>query len=197
MTLQYLLFLGLDSGLLFLRERRQGIWLRLRCAPIGFSALLAGKALATALVALAQIVVTFAVGAAFFGVRVNGSWPGFVLMAGSAALLSAGHGPARRLAGRQRDAGAERVDPGHPDPLAARRALAAGVPAARLGADARAGPADDVGGAAASKGVVWQGMTFAPPGPAPRWSASAPRSCSSPIGRLRGSETPSRVRQAF
>ena len=92
MTLQYLLFLGLDSGLLFLRERRQGIWLRLRCAPIGFSTLLAGKALATALVALAQIVVTFGVGAIFFGVRVNGSWPGFVLMTMSAALLSAATG---------------------------------------------------------------------------------------------------------
>ena len=92
MTLQYLLFLGLDAGLLFLRERRQGIWLRLRCAPIDFSVLLAGKALATALIALAQIVVTFGVGAIFFGVRVNGSWPGFVLMALSAALLSASTG---------------------------------------------------------------------------------------------------------
>ena len=92
MTLQYLLFLGLDSGLLFLRERRRGIWLRLRCAPIDFSVLLAGKALATALVALAQIIVTFAIGEIFFGVRVNGSWPGFVLMALSAALLSAATG---------------------------------------------------------------------------------------------------------
>jgi ABC-2 type transport system permease protein len=92
MTLQYLLFLGLDSGLLFLRERRQGIWLRMRCAPIDFSVLLAGKAFATAIVALAQIVVTFGVGAIFFGVRVNGSWPGFVLMAMSAALLSAATG---------------------------------------------------------------------------------------------------------
>ena len=92
MTLQYLLFLGLDSGLLFLRERRQGIWLRMRCAPIDFSVLLAGKALATALVALAQIVVTFGVGAIFFGVRINGSWPGFILMALSAALLSAATG---------------------------------------------------------------------------------------------------------
>jgi ABC-2 type transport system permease protein len=92
MTMQYLLFLGLDSGLMFLRERRRGIWLRLRCAPIGFSTLLAGKAFATALIALAQIVVTFGVGAAFFGVRVNGSWPGFVLMAMSAALLSAATG---------------------------------------------------------------------------------------------------------
>jgi ABC-2 type transport system permease protein len=92
MTLQYLLFWGVDSGVLLLRERRQGIWRRLRAAPVSRLTLLAGKALATALVALAQIAVTFGVGAACFGVTVNGSWAGFVLMALSAAALSAATG---------------------------------------------------------------------------------------------------------
>src|SRR5206468_254448 len=41
MTLQYLLFWGVDSGLLLLRERRQGIWRRLRSAPVTLTALLA------------------------------------------------------------------------------------------------------------------------------------------------------------
>jgi ABC-2 type transport system permease protein len=92
MTLQYLLFWGVDSGLLLLRERRQGLWRRLRAAPVGRLDLLAGKALATALVALAQIAVTFGVGWALFGVRVTGSVAGFVLMALAAALLSAATG---------------------------------------------------------------------------------------------------------
>ena len=92
MTLQYLLFWGVDSGLLLLRERRLGIWRRLRAAPIGCLTLLAGKALATALVALAQIAVTFGVGWAVFGVTITGSVAGFVLMACSAALLSAATG---------------------------------------------------------------------------------------------------------
>src|SRR5262249_36200311 len=63
MTLQYLLFWGMDSGLLLLRERRQGIWRRLRAAPVSRLSLLAGKALATLIIALTLIAVTFGVGA--------------------------------------------------------------------------------------------------------------------------------------
>jgi ABC-2 type transport system permease protein len=92
MTLQYLLFWGMDSGLLLLRERRQGLWRRLRCAPVTLPTLLAGKALATALVALAQIGVVFGVGRLAFGVTVTGSAAGFLVLAVAAALLSAATG---------------------------------------------------------------------------------------------------------
>lgn len=92
MTLQYLLFWGMDSGLLLLRERRQGIWRRLRAAPVSRLTLLSGKALATALLALAQIAVTFLFGSLVFGVTITGSWVGFALMAVAAALLSAATG---------------------------------------------------------------------------------------------------------
>jgi ABC-2 type transport system permease protein len=92
MTVQYLLFWGMDSGLLLLRERKQSIWLRLRAAPITWGTLLGGKALATALVALAQILTTFAFGTVVFGVSVTGSKMGFTLMVLAAALLSAASG---------------------------------------------------------------------------------------------------------
>jgi len=92
MTLQYLLFWGMDSGLMLLRERRSGLWRRLRAAPLSRGTLLAGKALATALIALAQIVVTFSFGALFFGVTINGSWLGFLLVALAAALLASATG---------------------------------------------------------------------------------------------------------
>jgi ABC-2 type transport system permease protein len=92
MTLQYLLFWGMDSGLVLLRERRQGIWRRLRAAPVTRTTLLAGKALATALVALAQVAVTFGVGRLAFGVTVTGSAAGFCALALAAALLSAATG---------------------------------------------------------------------------------------------------------
>ena len=91
MSLQYLMFWGMDSGLLLLRERRQGIWRRLRTAPVGMGTILAGKALATAIVALAQILVTFTFGWLVFGVTI-GSPIGFVLLAISAAVLSAATG---------------------------------------------------------------------------------------------------------
>ena len=49
MTLQYLLFWGMESGLVFLRERRRGVWSRLRAAPVPFGCVLAAKILSTAL----------------------------------------------------------------------------------------------------------------------------------------------------
>ncbi len=92
MTLQYLLFWGMDAGLMLLRERRQGTWRRLRAAPLSRADLILGRFLATAIIALCLIAFSFGVGAAFFGVRITGSVIGFVLMALAAALLAASVG---------------------------------------------------------------------------------------------------------
>jgi ABC-2 type transport system permease protein len=92
MTMQYLLFWGMDCGLLLLRERRQGIWKRLKAAPISLPTLLGGKIIATALIALTQIFFTFSFGCLVFGVAINGSVLGFFLMAIATALLSAATG---------------------------------------------------------------------------------------------------------
>jgi ABC-2 type transport system permease protein len=92
MTLQYLLFWGMESGLLFLRERQRGTWVRLRAAPVPLGAILLGKALATASIALLIVLVTFAVGRVAFGVTVTGSWVGFGLLALAASGLAAATG---------------------------------------------------------------------------------------------------------
>src|SRR5256885_16494760 len=80
MTLQYLLFWGMESGLLFLRERQRGVWVRMRAAPVPLGCVLAAKALATAAIAMLQVLVTFAFGYFAFGVTVGGSFTGFVLL---------------------------------------------------------------------------------------------------------------------
>jgi ABC-2 type transport system permease protein len=92
MTLQYLLFWGMESGLVFLRERRHGTWARVRAAPVSLGAALLGKALATAAIALLQVLVTFGFGYLAFGVVVGGSWAGFVLLALAASVLAAATG---------------------------------------------------------------------------------------------------------
>ncbi len=92
MTLQYLLFWGMESGLLLLRERRRGVWLRLRAAPAPFAAVLFGRALATAAIALLQLVATFAFGHFVFGVSFGASPIGFALAALGVAALAASVG---------------------------------------------------------------------------------------------------------
>lgn len=92
MTLQYLLFWGMESGLLLLRERQRGLWSRLRAAPVPLGAVLLGKALSTTVVALLMVLATFGFGAVVFGVSVAGSWVGFALLAVAASVLSASIG---------------------------------------------------------------------------------------------------------
>jgi linearmycin/streptolysin S transport system permease protein len=92
MALQYLLFWGMESGLVLARDRRRGVWTRMRAAPVPLWCTLCGRALATALVALLQILATFAFGYLVFGVSVTGSIPGFVLLVAAACGLAASTG---------------------------------------------------------------------------------------------------------
>lgn len=92
MTLQYLLFWGMECGLLLLRDRQRSVWLRLRAAPVPLSAVLMGKAVSTASIAFLQVLVTFAFGYVVFGVTVSGSWVGFLLLAAGASILAAATG---------------------------------------------------------------------------------------------------------
>jgi ABC-2 type transport system permease protein len=92
MTLQYLLFWGMESGLLLLRERQRSLWQRVRAAPVPLWAVLLGKAVSTASIAFLQVLATFAFGAVVFGVSVGGSWVGFALLAVGVSALSAATG---------------------------------------------------------------------------------------------------------
>ncbi len=92
MTLQYLLFWGMESGLGLLRDRRRSVWVRLQAAPVPVWAVLMGKALSTAVIAVLQVFVTFAFGAIVFGVSIGGSWLGFILLAIAAGMLAAATG---------------------------------------------------------------------------------------------------------
>jgi ABC-2 type transport system permease protein len=92
MTLQYLLFWGMESGLVFLRERQRGVWVRMRASPVPLSCVLTAKGLATAVIALLQVLVTFGFGYLVFGVTVTGSFIGFLLLVLAACALAAATG---------------------------------------------------------------------------------------------------------
>lgn len=99
MLLMFLLFAGQSAAKQLVAERGQGTLGRLRMAPLPRWHLLAGTGVSTTIIALLATAVVYGVGMAAFGVRVTGSWPGFLLIlvcqalfVGGFALLLAGLG---------------------------------------------------------------------------------------------------------
>jgi ABC-2 type transport system permease protein len=88
MGVQFLLFACIDLAIGMLTERQLGLWKRLRAAPISRLVLLAAKAVSGATIALLSLGVTFAFGMAVWGIRVAGSWPGFLGVCVATALMA-------------------------------------------------------------------------------------------------------------
>ncbi len=92
MSIQFILFAGIDAGVVLLLLRQRGIWQRLRSAPLSKAEFMLSRALATALISAFQLVVIYTVAIAFFGVRIQGSVPGFLAVAVAFCLLNAAFG---------------------------------------------------------------------------------------------------------
>lgn len=92
MGVQFVLLMGVDIGIALLAMRRLGLWKRLRAAPLSRGTLLASRIVSCALIALFSMTVVFAVAIAAFGVRIDGSVPGFIGVLIAFALMTAGFG---------------------------------------------------------------------------------------------------------
>ena len=92
MAVQFILFAGVDAGVLLLLTRQRGIWQRLRSAPLSRSEFMLARALATTLIGLFQIAVIYLAALLVFKVRIEGSWPGFIAVGISFCLLNATFG---------------------------------------------------------------------------------------------------------
>lgn len=106
MTLQFILFTGIDAGVLLLLTRDRGVWQRLRTAPLSKAQFLLAKACATTLIGLFQFMVVYAVAFIVFHVRIEGSVAGFAALAVVFCVLNASFG--LMLASIGRSAGATR-----------------------------------------------------------------------------------------
>ena len=102
MAVQFILFAGIDAGVLLLLTRERGIWQRLRSAPLRGSEFMLARALATTLIGLFQITVIYFVAMLVFKVRIEGSWPGFIAVGLSLCLLNATFGLMLATLGPQR-----------------------------------------------------------------------------------------------
>jgi ABC-2 type transport system permease protein len=92
MSVQFILFAGIDAGVLLLLTRQRGIWQRLRSAPLRRGEFMLARALATTLISLFQFVLIYLAAMLIFKVRIDGSWPGFIAVGIAFCLLNASFG---------------------------------------------------------------------------------------------------------
>jgi len=92
MCVQFILFMGIDTGMVMLYQRRSGLWKRLRAAPLSRFVLIGSRATSSALIAMLIMLVVFGFARAVFGVKIEGSLPGFVGVCAGFALMTAAFG---------------------------------------------------------------------------------------------------------
>ncbi len=92
MGVQFILFMAIEMGVGLLYQRREGLWKRLRAAPLSRTVLLGSRAVSTALLSLFILACLFLFARVVFGVRIEGSLMGFVGVAVAFSLLAAAFG---------------------------------------------------------------------------------------------------------
>jgi ABC-2 type transport system permease protein len=92
MGVQFILFMGIEVGVGLLLMRRMGMWKRLRAAPVSRELLLGSRIVSGTLIATILLAGIYTAAIALFGVRIDGSVAGFILVAVSFAILTSTFG---------------------------------------------------------------------------------------------------------
>jgi len=92
MSVQFILFMGIDAGLAVLAQRRSGIWTRLRAAPISRFTIIGSRAASAGAIAMIILGVVFSFARLVFHVRIEGSMPGFLLVCAAFSIMTAAFG---------------------------------------------------------------------------------------------------------
>jgi ABC-2 type transport system permease protein len=92
MSVQFILFMGIDVGIGMLLLRERGLWKRLRAAPLSRGMLLGSRAVSAALISMLILTVVFSVARVVFGVKIEGSMAGFIGVCVAFSLMTAAFG---------------------------------------------------------------------------------------------------------
>src|SRR5262249_47894567 len=99
MGIQFLLMVGVEVGIGMILRRQQGVWKRMRAAPLSKGVLLGSRVASSAITSMGTLMILFGFARLVFGVRIEGSMAGFLgiclgfsLMTASFGLLIAGLG---------------------------------------------------------------------------------------------------------
>jgi ABC-2 type transport system permease protein len=104
MTVQFILFMGVELGIGLLLMRRMGLWQRLRAAPLSRMTLLGSRITAGTIIALVLMAGIFVAAIVIFKVRIEGSIVGFLAVAVSFAALTSSLGLLIAALGRTAEA---------------------------------------------------------------------------------------------
>ena len=92
MCVQFILFMGIDAGMVVLYQRRSGLWKRLQAAPLSRYVIIGSRATSAAIVAMVIMLVVFGFARVVFGVRIEGSFAGFLGVCVAFAIMTATFG---------------------------------------------------------------------------------------------------------
>jgi ABC-2 type transport system permease protein len=92
MCVQFILFMGIDAGMVVLYQRRTGLWKRLQAAPLSRYTMIGSRAASAAIVAMVIMLTVFGFARVVFGVRIEGSFAGFLGVCVAFALMTATFG---------------------------------------------------------------------------------------------------------
>lgn len=92
MAIQFILFMGIDVGIGMLLDRQRGLWKRFASAPLSRWTLLGSRMLSATLIAMLVLGVVFAFARLVFGVKIEGSLPGFIAVCAAFGLMTSSYG---------------------------------------------------------------------------------------------------------
>ena len=92
MGIQFLLMVGVEVGVNLLLRRQQGVWKRLRAAPLSRTVLLGSRAASSAVTSMGTLIILFAFARIVFGVKIQGSMAGFLGVCLAFSLMTAAFG---------------------------------------------------------------------------------------------------------
>jgi ABC-2 type transport system permease protein len=104
MCVQFILFMGIDTGMVMLYQRRSGLWRRMQAAPLSRFTLIGSRAISSAIIAMVIMFTVFGFARVVFGVRIEGSFAGFAGVCAAFALMTAAFGLLVSVAGKTPEA---------------------------------------------------------------------------------------------
>jgi ABC-2 type transport system permease protein len=89
MSVQFILFMGVDAGMIVLLQRRTGMWKRLQAAPLSRWTVIASRATSAAIASMLILTVVFTFARIVWNVRIEGSFAGFAGVCASFSIMTA------------------------------------------------------------------------------------------------------------